>query len=184
MRILVGITGASGALYATNFIKHASRLGHEIHVIPSSTGIFILKHELGIDVDELKKYCKTLYSNDDLTAPPSSGTSGYEAMVIVPCTLSTMCKVSQGIGDNLICRAATVMLKEQRKLVLVVRDTPLSTVHIRCMLGLAEAGAVVLPASPAFYHKPHNINDLADYISAKIFDALGIKHDIGIHWEG
>jgi len=183
MRLIVGITGASGAIYAHALVKNLKNMGHEIHLIISENGRKIVDMEIVGGTDEIIKYAHKSFSNDDLAAAPSSGTSAYDAMIIVPCSMSTLCKISSGIGDTLICRAAAVMLKEHKKLIIVPRETPLSSIHIECMLRLSQSGAIILPAMPAFYMKPKSIDDLVNYIVAKILDAIGISNDLSVRWD-
>lgn len=191
-RIIAGITGASGSIYAKNFIKHAASMGLDLRVIASSTGESVFRHETGGALADYIKDIKsmpgclaeiTAYDNSDMFADIASGSFRIEGMVIVPCSMKTLASVANGFSGTLLERAADVTLKEKRKLVLAVRETPLSLVHIRNMTAAAEAGAVILPAAPGFYHNPLTIDDLADFVTGKIFDQLGIEHGLDTAWK-
>ena len=180
MRIVIGISGASGAIYASTLLENLKT--HETHLIISENAKQLIDHELGISVDEVKKMASNYYENSDLTARISSGSVKYDAMVIIPCSTSTLSKIASGITDNLITRAADVCLKEQRKLVLVPRETPLNAIHIENMAKLARLGVVILPAMPAFYSKPKKVQDMVDFVVGKVLDVLGIENDLYPRW--
>ncbi|HJJ47227.1 MAG TPA: UbiX family flavin prenyltransferase [Methanocorpusculum sp.] len=176
-RIIVGVTGASGMLYAKQFLD-ALKGKAEVYVVLSDAGKKIAKLE---NVD-LEKYPFTYKSNAKLEAEIASGSFLYDAMVVVPCSMKTLSAIAHGYADTLIVRAAEVTLKERRKLILVPRETPLSRVHLENMLKANDAGAVIMPASPPFYSKPQTISELVDMITARILDHCGIEHDIGKRW--
>ena len=191
-RIIAGITGASGCIYAKNFIKHAASMGLDLRIIASSTGESVFRHETGGTLADYIKDIKSMpgcsaeirvYDNSDMFADIASGSLRTEGMAIVPCSMKTLASVANGFSGTLLERAADVTLKENRKLVLAVRETPLSLVHIRNMAAAAEAGAVILPAAPGFYHNPLTIDDLADFVTGKIFDQLGIEHGLDTAWK-
>jgi 4-hydroxy-3-polyprenylbenzoate decarboxylase len=154
----------------------------ETHLIISENAKKLIEHELGVSVNELKNLANNYYENSDLSASISSGSVKYDAMVIIPCSTSTLSKIAVGITDNLITRAADVCLKEHRKLILVPRETPLNSIHIENMAKLSRLGVVILPAMPAFYSKPRTIEDLVNFITGKVLDALGIENDLYPRW--
>jgi len=196
--VAIAITGASGAVYATRTL--AALLARRVHVelIVSDYGRRLLRDELGeqASVERLHDFLAakygdavaggtfTLHSNRDLGATIASGSHGCSGMAIVPCSMKTLAAVAHGLSRNLIERAADVMLKEQRRLVIVPRETPMSLPQLRNMVLCAEAGAMILPAMPAFYQMPKTLDDLADFIAGKILSALGFEHDLYPPWTG
>ncbi|MEM2214609.1 MAG: UbiX family flavin prenyltransferase [Candidatus Nezhaarchaeales archaeon] len=182
MKIIVAITGASGAIYGVRLLEELNKLGHDVHLIVTKAGSLILRHELGLEVQDLKGKCSRIYSEEEIDAPPSSGSSLFEAMVIAPCSMKTLASIANGFSNNLVTRAADVILKERKKLIMVVRETPLNRVHIINMLKASDMGAVVLPACPAFYHKPRNVEGLVNYVVGKVLDQLGIEHNLFLRW--
>ncbi len=189
-RLVVAITGASGAIYGIEFLKRAVRVWDKIWLTISQNASDVVRHELGLEgLDTVCSLGLGEYSSrvdllraTDLAAAPSSGSCRYDGMVIVPCSMGTLGRVAHGISADLTSRIADVCLKEQRKLILVTRETPLSIVHIKNMLAAAEAGAVVMPASPGFYHNPESVQDMVDFITARIFNALGVEQNIMKGW--
>ncbi|NQU08298.1 MAG: UbiX family flavin prenyltransferase [Candidatus Abyssubacteria bacterium] len=190
--VIVAITGASGAQYAIKLIQTLVDSACRVHLTISVAGARVLKHEMGIDMN-LQDFspaaltCRTTtqinyYPNDDISAPLASGTFPIDSMVIIPCSMSTLAAVASGLGTNLILRAADVSLKENRKLVLVPRETPLGTIALENMLRASRAGACVLPAMPAFYHGPKKIDDMVDFIVGKVLDQLGVQHKLFPRW--
>lgn len=182
MKVVVGITGASGAVYGVRLIEVLSELGHEVILVVSENGEKVMEHETGVKLSELRKKVKSSYGNTNIFAEIASGSSRYDACVVVPCSMNTLAKIAHGIADNLITRVASVCLKEGRKLVLVPRETPLSRVQIEAMLKACDAGAVILPAMPGFYGKPKSKEDLVDFVIGKILDVLGIQNKIYKRW--
>ena len=196
--IAVGITGASGAIYATRTL--AALLERSVHVelIVSDYGRRLLRDELGdaASVDRLMPYLTerygpavaagslTIHNNRDQGATLASGSHGCRGMAIVPCSMKTLAAVAHGLSRNLIERAADVMMKEQRRLVVVPRETPMSLPQLRNMVLCAEAGAMILPAMPAFYQQPKSLDDLADFMAGKILSALGFEHELYPAWTG
>jgi len=192
-RLVVAVTGASGALYAVRFLRQAARHYDEIYVMLSDNAPAVFATEtggrltppytardyLGGDVD---------YSNirfldtKDYFTPPASGSFVHEGMVVIPCSMGTLGRIAHGISNDLTTRAADVCLKERRKLILVARDTPLNLIHLRNMVIVTEAGATVLPAVPAFYHQPKTVEDLVDTVVARVLQNLGIPQDIQPQW--
>lgn len=181
MKIVVGITGASGALYAQRLLHFLSQTDHEIHVVVSNRGKQVIALELGRGLDIPKKF--GLYSDNTMDAPFVSGSARFDAMVIIPCSMGTACRIAQGISNSTITRSADVFLKEKRKLILVVRESPLNLIHLRNLATLAEAGAVILPACPSFYGLPQAIEDLVDTVNARVLDHLGIDNSLSIRWK-
>lgn len=174
MRIIVGITGASGSIFAVEFLKRP--LG-EKYLIASRWGKSVLAQETGLSLESLSPYARRVFSNDDLSSPLASGSNSFDAMVIVPCSASTLSKIACGIADSLMTRAASVALKEQRKLVLCLRETPLSTIHIENMLKLSQAGATLMPISPAFYQDATTVEELARLFAERIGQLLGLSSE-------
>jgi len=184
-RIVTGLCGASGALYGLRLVKALAEAGTEIDLIASKAGLIVAEEELGLSEkgfrETLEGFCKknadtTLRVHDvnDFTAAPASGSCPIDAMVVVPCTMATLAAIATGNGRNLIHRAADVTLKEKRPLILVPREMPYSLIHLKNMTAAAEAGATILPASPAFYSRPETLEALADTVVARILDHIGV----------
>ena len=196
--IAIGITGASGALYAVRTVAALLERGVQVELIVSDYGRRLLRDELGdqASVERLRDFLEArygssvaageinLHSNRDLGATIASGSHGCSGMAIVPCSMKTLAAVAHGLSRNLIERAADVMLKERRRLVVVPRETPMSLPQLRNMVLCAEAGATLLPAMPAFYQMPKTIDDLADFMAGKILSALGFEHELYPAWTG
>ncbi len=194
----VAITGASGALYAMRTMAALLERGCHLEIVISDYGRRLLHDELGekAAVPRLREYLVETYgegaangsfavlSNKDLGATIASGSHDCEGMVIVPCSMKTLAGVAHGLSRNLIERAADVMLKEKRRLVIVPRETPMSLPQLKNMVLCAEAGAMILPAMPAFYQMPKGLDDLADFMAGKILSALGLPHALYPKWEG
>jgi len=197
-RIAVGVTGASGAIYAVRTMAALLEIGCELEVVFSDYGRRLLMDELGPNakVERLQELLVerhgeavrsgsfVLHSNRDLGATLASGSHRCDGMVIVPCSMKTLAGVAHGLSRNLIERAADVMLKERRRLVLVPRETPMSLPELRNMVACAEAGAMMLPAMPAFYQQPATIDDLASFLAGKILNALGFEQTLFPAWKG
>ncbi|MHA1596642.1 MAG: UbiX family flavin prenyltransferase [Candidatus Asgardarchaeia archaeon] len=184
MRLIVGMTGASGVIYGVRLLQILKDFDCiETHLIVSEVGKKILKLETDYTYEDLAKMADFVYDEDDLFAPPSSGSSRFDAMVIIPCSMKTLAAISQGFSHNLITRAADVMMKEGRKLVIVPRETPLNGVHIENMLRLSREGVSIVFAAPAFYHRPKTLMDVVDFVVGKVLDRLGIEHNLYERWE-
>ena len=172
MRLILGITGSSGAVYAQEFLKECSV---DTYLIVSKWGKVLLKEELGISEHDLVKYCKRQFSDDDLTAPMASGTNKFDAFIILPCSTSTLGKIAAGIGDTLITRTAQVALKERYKLILCVRETPLSTITLEQMTKLSQSGVIIMPISPPLYYVPATVQEYISGFVTKLLHVVGIK---------
>jgi len=178
LELVIGITGASGAIYAKRLLEMLEgRKGMNVHLVVSEMAKTILKDELDISIHALARSAKRLYSNKDMGAPISSGSVRFDALVIIPASMSTLSKVACGISDNLITRLGAVALKERRRFILVPRETPLSAIHLENMHRLSIAGAVIMPACPGFYNGPKDIQDLADNLCFRVLDLLGIDNE-------
>ena len=180
-RFLVAVTGASGVEYARRLIEI---LGDRTNVILTKDASAVIEVETGLSMKEFTGRAGAYYRGEDLAAPPASGSHLFRALVVVPCSGTTLAKIAAGIADNLVTRAAAVALKEHRPLILVPRETPSSAITLENELKLARLGAVILPASPGFYGSPKRIADLVDFIVARILDQLGLEHAIGARWTG
>ncbi len=183
MKVIVGITGASGSVYAVKLLRTLKALGVEVTVICSEMGIKVMEYECGISGKEIF-HDYDAYENSDLFAPVASGSNKWDAMIIVPCSINTLGAIANGIGNSLLLRVASVTLKENRKLITVVRETPLSFINLRNMCTLSQAGCCIMPASPGFYGKPRKIDDLIDSLVARMLDELGIENSMGNRWKG
>ena len=191
LAIVVAVTGASGAPYAVRLLEQLLAADRPVWLIVTSHGLRLLHTELGIDsVDSLRtqvgadawRRLVTVYDDADRGAAPASGSARNAGMVICPCSMGTLSAISVGASRSLVERAADVMLKERRTLVLVPRETPLSAIHLQNMLRLTRAGAVILPAAPGFYHRPQTIQELVDFVVARVLDQLGVEHAISRRW--
>jgi flavin prenyltransferase len=171
MKIAIGITGSSGAVYAFEFLKECEA---DKYLVVSKWGKVLLKDELKISDKQLKPFIKKQFSNDDLSAPLSSGTNKIDAVVILPCSTSTLGKIASGIGDTLITRMAQVALKERFKLILCVRETPLSTITLEQCTRLSQAGAIIMPISPPMYFKPKTVEEYVGAFVEKLISVLGL----------
>ncbi|MEW6619316.1 MAG: flavin prenyltransferase UbiX [bacterium] len=194
MKIIVAITGASGIIYAKRLLELLVQQKQiEIVLTLSKNSILTIEDELNLKVDLknfkpedlLGKEGKSIsyFHYEDLSPDFISGSNYFDAFVIIPCSMGTLSRIAAGLSDNLIGRTADVALKEQRKFILVPRETPLNYIHLRNMLELVQAGAVILPACPGFYHHPKTINDLVDFLVSRVLDHLGIKTNVVIKWK-
>jgi len=183
MKYLLCIGGASGSIYGIRLLEELKKSGNEIHLVVSSGAKDIVRHETDYSYDKLKKLADYCYENDDLFAGPASGSFYLDAMIIAPCSMKTLSAVANGYGDTLSSRAASCCLKEERKLLLVIRETPLDLPSISNMKKAKLSGATILPAMPGFYHKPKTVDDLVDFVVGKVLDQLDIKHTLFKKWK-
>jgi len=191
MRVLLAITGASGAIYGLRLLEELLKAGQQVTLVASSSGREVCRYETGVDltaIAELKQRWQlpnaalALREVDDLWVPEASGSAAPDAMVIAPCSMGTVGRIAAGISGNLIERAADVMLKEARPLILLPRETPLSAIHLENLLKLSRAGARIVPAMPAFYHQPQTLENLVDFVAGKLMDQLGVPHQLFRRW--
>jgi flavin prenyltransferase len=182
--LAIAITGASGSAYAQKLLRSIPREKYDLHLVSSEAGRLVYELETGVALaDDLPPGVHT-HEETDLGAPLASGSFPCAGMVIVPCTMGTLGAIASGLSQNLIHRAADVCMKERRPLILVPRETPLNRIHLTNMLRAAEAGAIILPAMPAFYQNPRSISDMIDFVVARILDQLGIEHNLTQPWMG
>lgn len=183
-RIVVGITGASGAIYGVRLLEHLREHPVETHLVATKWARVTLEHETGRSWDEVRALADVVYAEGDQSAAISSGSFLTDGMVIAPCSVKTVAALATGFAHNLLCRAADVTLKERRRLVLAVRETPLHSVHLRNLLTLSDLGAVIAPPLPAFYTRPESVDDLIDQSVMRLLDQLGIHEDAAPRWQG
>jgi 4-hydroxy-3-polyprenylbenzoate decarboxylase len=184
MRIIVGISGATGVIYGVRLLERLKALGVETHLVLSRWGVRTLLHESSHTKAYVEGLAHTVHNPNDMGASISSGSFQTAGMVIAPCSAKTLAAIAHGYGDNLLHRAADVVLKERRKLVLAVREAPLSDIHLENMLKVSRAGAVILPPLPAFYHRPTTIDDLVDHTVARMLDQFGLEAPGTERWTG
>ncbi len=196
--ITLALTGASGLPYSMRLLECLLQSGQRVHLVYSQAAQIVAKQELDFTLpnrpQDAEKFLAErigtfsgelrVYGRDDWYAPMASGSNPGDAMVICPCTMGTLGKIAGGISDDLITRAADVMLKEKRPLILVPRETPFSAIHLENMLRLSHAGAVILPPNPGFYHHPQSVQDIVDFVVARILDHLGVAHKLVQRWGG
>jgi 4-hydroxy-3-polyprenylbenzoate decarboxylase len=184
-RIVVAITGATGAVYGVRLLQHLSAIeGIETHLVVSDAAVLTLKQECGLARREVEAIAHVVHKNGNIGATIASGSFQVDSMVIAPCSMKTLASVAHGLSDNLIARAADVALKERRRLVLMVRETPFNLAHLRNMTAVTEMGGVVFPPLPSFYHQPASIADMVDHTVARVIDLLGIEHALAPRWGG
>jgi 4-hydroxy-3-polyprenylbenzoate decarboxylase len=183
MKVLLSIGGASGSIYGIRLLEGLKKADVKTHLIVSDGAKKIIEHETNYKFKDLKKLADFCYDNSDMFAGPASGSFKLDAMVICPCSMKTLSAVANGYGDTLTSRAASCQLKEERKLILVIRETPLDLPGIENMMKAKLAGATILPAMPGFYHKPKKIEDLVDFIVGRSLDQLDIKHSLFKRWK-
>jgi len=183
-RLVVGISGASAPHYGVRLLEVLQPLDVEVHLVMSAGAARTIDLEMGRDPAAVAALADVSHDPGDVSAPPASGTFLTEGMVVAPCSIRSLSAIATSANDNLLVRAADVCLKERRRLVLVVRETPLHLGHLRLMTHAAEAGAVILPPVPAFYHRPTSVQELVDHTVTKILDQFGIHVDLIRRWEG
>lgn len=183
-KVVVGLTGASGAIYGVRLLQRLRNSGRETHLVASAAGILNAHHELGLDRQGLESLADVAYNPADIGAAVASGSFATDAMVIAPCSMKTLASVAHGLSDNLLSRAADVTLKERRRLVLMVRETPFNLAHLRNMTAVTEMGGIVFPPLPAFYHKPQSIDDLVNDTVERVLSLLGVSEAKPQSWGG
>src|SRR5215510_7532349 len=184
MRIVVGITGATGTVFGVRTLQILKDAGVETHLVLSKWGARTLLHETPHTIDYVKSLATETYSDNDQGAAISSGSFITDGMIVAPCSVRTLAAIAHGHGDNLVHRAADVVLKERRKLVLMVRETPLSDIHLENMLKLSRMGVVIAPPVLAFYTNPQSLDDIVNHVVMRALDAFGIHIDAGSRWDG
>ncbi len=197
-RYIIGITGASGSIYADSLLRALLAQGHEVLVTASRAGKLVLHHELGLCIEgleeaaaqaELRRYFGAgealyYYAPENIAAPIASGSAKADAMVVLPCSMGTLGSIRAGVSGNLLQRAADVMLKERRPLFLVPRESPCNTIHLENMAALSGYGAVIVPASPGFYAKPKTLEELIAHFTGRLLDQLGLPQTMAAPWQG
>jgi 4-hydroxy-3-polyprenylbenzoate decarboxylase len=185
MVLIIGITGATGAIYGIRLLEVLSTIeAVETHLIISETGESTIRYETGWAIEAVKKLATFAYDFNDLGARISSGSFLRDGMIIAPCTIKTMSALANSYNENLIIRAGDVTLKERKKLILAIRETPLHLGHLRSMQQLTEMGAIIMPPVPAFYHHPESIQEIVDHTVGKMLDMVGVKHNLFQRWSG
>jgi flavin prenyltransferase len=183
-RLVVGVTGATGSAYAIRLLEMARAVEDvETHLVVSASGVLNVRHELGLSRQQIHELADRVYNIRDVGATLASGAFSTTGMIVVPCSMRTLAAVAMGLSDNLITRAADVTLKERRRLVMVVRETPFNLAHLRNMTAVTEMGGIVFPPVPAFYHLPKSIDELVDHSVARMLELVGIEVP-GPRWEG
>jgi flavin prenyltransferase len=184
-RIIVGITGASGTVYGVRLLEVLKGIeGVETHLIMSQGAKVTMRHEMSMDPESVEGLADHVHSPKNLAAPLSSGSYLTEGMIVAPCSMKSLAMIANSLSDNLLIRAADVMLKERRRLVLIPRETPLHLGHLRHMVAVTEMGGVILPPVPSFYHAPDSIEDIIDHTIGKALDLVGIPHELFRRWTG
>jgi 4-hydroxy-3-polyprenylbenzoate decarboxylase len=183
MKVIIGLSGASGVIYGVKLLEYLAGLKSiETYLIITRAAEKIIKFELNMKKREVEEMADFSYDEDELDAPINSGSFRTDGMIVVPCSMKTLSCIAYGISTNLLLRAADVVLKENRKLILVPRETPLSYTHVKAMERTLKAGAIILPAMPPFYHRPKSIDDLINYMVGKVLDLMGIENSIYERW--
>lgn len=184
VRLVIGVTGATGAAYSLRLLRRARELGLETHLIVTPAGVLNVHHELGLDRHALEREASFAYAPADVGACVASGSFSTAAMIVAPCSMKSLAAVAHGFGDNLLTRAADVTLKERRRLVLMVRETPFNLAHLRNMTAATEMGAIVFPPLPAFYHHPKSIDEIVNESAERALELAGVKSAEPKAWNG
>jgi 4-hydroxy-3-polyprenylbenzoate decarboxylase len=183
-RLVVGITGATGAIYGVKLLQRARSLGVSTHLVATAAGVLNAHHELGLDRGALEALADQAHAPGDISACLASGSFGTAAMVVAPCSMKTLAAIAHGLADNLLTRAADVTLKERRRLVLMVRETPLNLAHLRNMVAVTEMGGIVYPPLPAFYHRPASIDEMVADGVERVLALAGLEGAAPREWRG
>ncbi len=196
-RWVLGISGASGAVYGVRLLEVLSRMGSGVDLILSDTGRVVIREEMGIDLPEqdeapfeilkekldIDPSAVRFYKNNDFETPVASGSYPSQGMIIAPCSMGTLAAIAHGLADNLMRRAADVMIKQRRPLILLARETPFSTIHLENMLKLSRLGVVILPPVPAFYPRPESIDEMVDFVVGRVLDVMEVDHTLYRRWK-
>ena len=183
-RIVIGISGASGAIYGVRLLETLKAADVETHLVVSKPAVQTITHECGLNMSDLRGLASELHSNTNIGASVASGSFHCEGMIVAPCSVKSMSEIATGLTTSLLARAADVMLKERRRLVLMLRETPLHLGHIRSMASVAEAGAIMYPPVPGFYQKPESIDQMVDQTVGRVLDLFGIEAGLVNRWQG
>jgi 4-hydroxy-3-polyprenylbenzoate decarboxylase len=183
-RVVVGVTGATGAVYAVRLLERLKAAGRETHLVASPAGVLNVHHELGLDRKQLEALADVAYSPADIGGAIASGSFTVDAMIIAPCSMKTLAAVAHGLSDNLLTRAADVALKERRRVVLMVRETPFNLAHLRNMTAVTEMGGVIFPPLPAFYHQPQSIEEMVNDTVERVLALIGVEGASPKAWRG
>lgn len=184
MKVVVGISGGSGSIYAVSLLKALKELNIETHLVVSTMGEYVTEHECGVDLEELKSLASHYHDNKNFAAPIASGSFKVDKMIVIPCSMKTLAGIANGFSDSLLTRACDVTIKEQRKLILVPRETPLSPIHLENMLKLSKIGVTILPPTPGFYNHPETVEDIVLNMTGRILDMMDIDNNLIKRWEG
>lgn len=184
MKVVVGISGGSGAIYAVSLLKALKTMNIETHLVVSTMGEYVVDHECGIGLEELKRMATYFHDNKNFAAPIASGSFRVDSMVVVPCSMKTLAGIANGFSDGLLTRACDVMIKEGKKLILVPRETPLSPIHLENMLKLSKIGVSIVPPTPGFYNHPQTLEDIVLNMTGRILDMMAIDNSLVNRWKG
>lgn len=184
MRIVVGLSGGSGSIYTLALLQILRAQGIETHLVASEMGVKVAFHECGLTEAELREMCDVWHENRNMGATIASGSFKVDGMAVVPCSMKTLASIACGYADSLLTRAADVCIKERRRLVLLVREMPFSSIHLENMLRLSNQGVIILPACPAFYNHPKDLSDIVSFVTGKVMDQLSIENQAYRRWEG
>lgn len=184
-RLIIAITGATGAVYGVRLLQQlGATAGVETHLILSDAAVLTLHQETGLQRKQVEALAHVVHKQRDIGASIASGSFQSDGMIVAPCSMKTLAAVAHGLSDNLIARAADVVLKERRRLVLMVRETPFNLAHLRNMTAVTEMGGIVFPPLPSFYHHPQSIGEMVDHTVGRVIDLFGIQHALGPRWSG
>jgi 4-hydroxy-3-polyprenylbenzoate decarboxylase len=183
-KIIVGISGASGFIYAVSFLKHLRKMPIEIHVVMTKAAQITRQQETDLSLSDIKKLADVYHPNEDIGASIASGSFQHQGMVILPCSMKTLAEIALGLSSNLLTRAADVCLKEKRKLILMPRETPLHRVHLQHMLTISDMGGIIYPPMPAFYQNPQSIEEMVEHTVGRLFSFLDLPQHLTPEWQG
>jgi 4-hydroxy-3-polyprenylbenzoate decarboxylase len=185
LRLVVAITGATGAVYGVRLLQHLQQqAGVETHLVVSDAAVLTLHQETGLQRRDVEALAHVVHKQNNIGAAIASGSFQSDGMVVAPCSMKTLAAVAHGLSDNLVARAADVMLKERRRLVLMVRETPFNLAHLRNMTAVTEMGGIIFPPLPSFYHQPQTIADMIDHTVGRVLDLFGIEQQLSPRWQG